>query len=94
MTIQDIILEAITIAAILKFLYSLEEFLMARNWLSVKVENCIGPIHIRIKDHEGTAIGIEFSTLADYHKWIKNHITAANKIPALWEDTAESEDEE
>lgn len=94
MSIQDILIESFTIAVILKALHSFEYLMMTYNWLSVKVENCIGPIQIRIKDHEGTPISLQFDTLADYHKWIKNHITAANKIPALFEAPNEDEDGE
>jgi len=92
-TVQDIIVEGITIAVMLKVLYSIEELLMMRNWLSVKVENCLGPIHVNIKDADGDDVKLAFNTLADYKTWIKNHISAANKIPALMEDET-SEDEQ
>lgn len=93
MIVQDLLLEAFTIAVCLKALMSVEDFFMMHNWLSVKVENCIGPIRVNIRDADNNAVGLEFRTLSDYHRWIKNHITAANKIPSLTDESS-SEDEQ
>jgi len=86
MTVQDLLLEAFTIAVCLKTLMSFEDFLMAHNWFSVKLDNCLGPIRVNIRDAEGTAVRLEFPTLADYKLWINNHIKAAKAVPDITDD--------
>lgn len=92
MNIQEVLLTAFTISVVLKLLYSIEEFFMMHSWMSVKVENQIGALMVKVHDMNGQECHLSFNSLADYKRWIKNHITAANEIVTLAQEPEDSEE--